>query len=277
MGDDEIVINQWLADDLHAKPGGLHRSELLFARIGAKLTEANYRFRIHSIVPLELPWAIAHACPSFLESKICGRHSRLGCGVPAGYRIRPKTTILEGTSRHTEGVSSRWRQVKDVGQSIRERNGHAFSDTYRHAHRTVLVHFQRRLLTTLKPEELGCASNRSGTGRLRPPTNHRISGQLFIGFSIFLVAAALLLMPSCFNSDWNNVHVEIGTLLALGSRQNGFADYFSSKRGAAFLGAAIGAVGGLGYAKNHDLGLTTLWKSAVANSSHAIPCEADFP
>ena len=52
MKNDEIVVNQWLADDLHVTPGDAVAVRYFVADSGSQLIERTNSFRVRSIVPL---------------------------------------------------------------------------------------------------------------------------------------------------------------------------------------------------------------------------------
>src|SRR2546428_6223903 len=76
--------------------------------------------------------------------------------------------------------------------------------------------FKDKLLATLKPEELGLRFEPVREQALNAAAQSQDFGQLFLGFSIFLVAAALLLMALLFQFALEQRAAEVGTLLALG-------------------------------------------------------------
>lgn len=49
LGDDEIVVSQWLADDLRVKPGDEIAVSYFLPESGANLTEATNLSHVHSI------------------------------------------------------------------------------------------------------------------------------------------------------------------------------------------------------------------------------------
>ncbi len=59
LAEDEIVLNQWLADDLQARPGDRVTLVYYDPESGARLVERTHSFRVHGVVPMELPWGIA--------------------------------------------------------------------------------------------------------------------------------------------------------------------------------------------------------------------------
>ena len=93
-------------------------------------------------------------------------------------------------------------------------------------------------------------------------------GGLFIGFSFFLIAAALLLMGLLFQFGLEQRAVEIGTLLALGFRPRQVRRLFLGEGALlALIGGIIGAAGGIFYARAMLHGLTTVWRGAVGTSA----------
>ena len=100
-------------------------------------------------------------------------------------------------------------------------------------------------------------------------------GQLFLGFSIFLVVAALLLMALLFQFGLEQRAAEVGTLLALGFTPKQVRRLFLREGAMLALGGGLlGALGGLAYAKAMLWGLATVWRSAVGASTlqfHATP------
>ena len=89
-------------------------------------------------------------------------------------------------------------------------------------------------------------------------------GGLFLGFSFFLIIAALLLMAMLFQFGLEQRAPEIGTLLALGFTPKQVRKLLLREGVAlAFLGGVLGAVGGIYFAKAMLHGLTTIWRDAV--------------
>jgi ABC-type antimicrobial peptide transport system permease subunit len=100
-------------------------------------------------------------------------------------------------------------------------------------------------------------------------------GGLFIGFSFFLILAALILMALLFQFGIEQRTNEIGALLALGFTPARVRHLLLGEGAViAFLGGVIGALGGVGYAQAMLYGLATLWRDAVGTSAlrfHATP------
>src|SRR6185437_6605124 len=93
-------------------------------------------------------------------------------------------------------------------------------------------------------------------------------GGLFIGFSFFLIIAALILMALLFQFGLEQRATETGTLLAVGWRAQQILRYILVEvLGIALVGAVLGVIGGLAYANAILYALKTIWHSAVGISA----------
>jgi putative ABC transport system permease protein len=90
LRDDEIVVSRWLADDLHVKPGDEIALSYFQPESGAKLEEGTNTFRVHSIVPMERPWADRTLMPDFPGIEKAESTSEWDAGFPLTYEIRKK-------------------------------------------------------------------------------------------------------------------------------------------------------------------------------------------
>src|SRR5215470_16742580 len=110
--------------------------------------------------------------------------------------------------------------------------------------------FQAALLGTLKPEELGLRFEPVREQALKAAEQSQDFGQLFLGFSFFLVVAALLLMALLFQFALEQRATETGTLLALGFTPRQVRRFLLSEGATlAFMGGLIGTLAGLCYAR----------------------------
>src|SRR5262249_11908383 len=126
----------------------------------------------------------------------------------------------------------------------------------------------RNLLANLDPSDVGLRFEPVREQALKAAEQSQDFGQLFLGFSIFLVVAALLLMALLFQFGLEQRISEIGELLALGFTVKQVRRLFM-KEGVvlALLGGTLGALGGIAYAKAMLWGLATIWRNAVGGSS----------
>jgi len=82
LRNDEIVVNQWLADDLRIKPGDEIALSYFLPESAAKLEEATNTFRVRSIVPMEVPWADRTLMPDFPGIEKAESTSEWDAGFP---------------------------------------------------------------------------------------------------------------------------------------------------------------------------------------------------
>ncbi len=126
---------------------------------------------------------------------------------------------------------------------------------------------EKKILANLKPEELGLRFEPVREQALKAAAESQDFGGLFLGFSFFVIGAALLLMALLFSLGLEQRAPEIGTLFALGFTPKQVRSLLLREGVAlAFLGGVIGALCGLAYAKAMLHGLTTIWRDAVGAS-----------
>lgn len=100
-------------------------------------------------------------------------------------------------------------------------------------------------------------------------------GLLFLGFSMFLIVAAMMLVGLLFRLGVELRMRELGLLLAVGwSRGQATTLLLAEGTGVALLGSSVGAACGLGYAWLMLAGLRTWWLSAIREpflQLHIVP------
>ena len=127
---------------------------------------------------------------------------------------------------------------------------------------------RKSLREKLDPASLGLAFQPVRAQALAASSQSQDFGQLFLGFSFFLIFAALILVALLFQFSLEQRITEIGTLLALGFRPKQIRHLLLLEGAViATVGGVIGVFGGIYYAKAMLLGLTTLWRDAVGTSA----------
>jgi len=335
MRDDEIVVNQWLADDLRVKPADEIALSYFLPESGTKLTEATNRFRVHGIAPMEMPWADRTLMPDFPGIEKAESTSDWDAGFPLTYKIRPKDedywknyrgtpkafiTLAAGQkmwgnrfgnltairfpvptndeSNLTPALSLRERELRSPnsantktddssaasGKSTDQRQlsprpaGEGQGEGERpdktnelETHHVVSYKqaLEKAILANLKPEELGLRFEPVREEALKAAEGSQDFGGLFLGFSFFVIAAALLLMALLFSLGLEQRAPEIGTLLALGFTLKQVRNLLLLREAVllSLLGGILGSFAGLIYAKAMLLGLATIWRDAVGAST----------
>ncbi len=127
---------------------------------------------------------------------------------------------------------------------------------------------ERRILANLDPAALGLRFESVREQALKAAAESQDFGGLFIGFSLFLIVAALILMALLFQFGLEQRSSEVGTLLALGFTPRRVRRLLLGEGAVlAFIGGLIGTLAGLAYARLMLLGLTTVWRDAVGGTT----------
>jgi putative ABC transport system permease protein len=269
LREDEIIINSWLADDLGAKVGDELTLKYFVIDEQRKLKEESRRLRISEIKPLESPdtsWTPPF--PGVSEAANCRDWDP---GIPVDTsRIRSKD---EDYWDEFHGTPKAFISLKTGQQMWQNRFGNLTSIRYPASHN--VAELERMLLAKLDPAQLGLAFQPVRDQALAAARESMDFGQLFIGFSLFLIAAALLLMAMLFVFNLEQRSEEAGLLLALGFRPAQVKRIFLLEGIAvAVIGTAAGVLAGVVYTKLTLYGLATVWRTAVNAASfqfHAQP------
>ena len=135
--------------------------------------------------------------------------------------------------------------------------------------------FATHLLESTKPALAGLSFAPVKAQGLAAATGATDFGQLFIGFSLFLIAAAALLVALLFRLGVDRRAPEMGLLLAVGFPLKAVRRRFV-REGllVAGLGGLLGLAGAVGYAALMMAGLRTWWQQAVGTSLLHLYVEA---
>ena len=264
MGDDEIMIDQWLADDLQARPGDALRLTYYVPGATHRLEEKQDQFRIHSVVPMEGMAADRTLMPDFPGIAQAEKTENWDAGFAIDLqRIRPKDEQY-------------WKQYRGTPKAFVTLNagrrmwGNRFGDVtaLRFAGGQASEQsIQQGLASALDPAAIGFVFQPLRERALAASGQAEDFGGLFLGFSFFLIAAALILLALLFQFGLEKRATEIGILLAVGWPPRLVRRLFLLEGLAiAMLGGVLGAAGGVLYARGILWGLATLWRSAVAGS-----------
>lgn len=271
MADDEVVINQWLASDLKAKPGDTVTVRYFISGPQRKLVEQTASFRVRSIVPIAGAAADRNLMPQFpgvADSENCRDWEP---GIPIDLK-----KIRDTDEKYWDaykGTPKAFITLK-AGQKIWEsRWGNLTAVRYPAA--TAPDAIASRIRTTLDPASVGLFFQPAREQALAASSQSMDFGGLFIGFSFFLIVAALLLMALLFAFEVERRAGEVGLLLALGIPAKRVRGFLLLEGGAlALVAAVIGGFTGVLYTQAVVRGLSTIWSGAVASSPlqyHADP------
>jgi ABC-type lipoprotein release transport system permease subunit len=254
LKDNEIALNTWLAEDLGAKVGD--EIALRYFVIGDRreLHEATAQFRVQRIIPLVRDETWMPAFPGLAEVHNCNDWQP---GIPIDHgRIRPKDEAYwdeyRGTPKAFVSLAA--------GQKL---FGNRFGNLT--ALRLPAREFSAtNLLARLDPAALGLAFVPVRAAALAASGQALDFGQLFIGFSFFLIIAALLLTALLFAFNLEQRNAEVGLLRALGWRSGQIRRLLVGEGFVlATLGTLLGLALGVLYTRLTLLGLATIWSGAT--------------
>lgn len=263
LGAEEIVVTQWLADDLGLAPGGSLSLTYYSMGLGRQLREDTATFKVRSIVPMDHPDVDRSWTPDFPGLFDVEDIDGWEPGIPIDksrvrpqdekywddYRTTPKAFVsLEAARRLWENRFGDATGVRFVaGES---RDPEALSKALRE--KLTLADLSLPVRDLAGEAKAGVADSFD-------------FGQLFAYMSFFLIVAALLLTGLVFVFGVEQRASQIGLLLATGWRASQVRRLFLTE--AAIL-AVIGATLGLGvgwlYTKLALWGMSGAWRSAAA-------------
>ena len=269
LQDDEVVVNEWLAQDLRVKVGD--SVEMTYYRVdaGSRLTEHSQYFRIRQVVPMTGVHADRTLMPEFPGLAKAESTRDWDAGFELVHTVRDED----------EAYWKRWRGTPKAFVSLRTGQrlwANRFGDLTAVrwipnagiATPTVVEALTRDLNhRLLKPGDVGLVWRPIGLAAQRGATGGQDFGGLFIGFSFFLIVSALLLTAMLFRFALDHRGPEIGILLALGwTHRRVQRLLFLEGLVLSGIGAGIGALVGVAYARGILWGLSTLWRDAVAGA-----------
>ncbi|MGB2829322.1 MAG: ABC transporter permease, partial [Phycisphaerae bacterium] len=274
MKDDEILVNAWLAEDLGAKPGD--SLEMTYYVVGPGRTVRTAgpdRFRVRAVFPTEPPEADRTLMPRFpglADKKNCRDWEQQD--LIDTRKIRPKDETYWDDHRGTPKAivtlaagqqmwANRFGDLTAIRWAASPRGEKAIAD---------------RIRERLEPSAAGLFFRPVRAEALAASDQALDFGQLFLGLSMFLLVAALILMGLLFSLGVEQRSEEVGTLLALGFPPRRVRRLLLAE-GAVL--AAVGALVGLGlgvwYTRAVLVALSTVWSGAVGGTPsltyHAEP------
>ncbi|MBL9128546.1 MAG: ABC transporter permease, partial [Verrucomicrobiales bacterium] len=268
LRDDEIVVNTWLAADLGVRDGDRLEMTYYDPEAGARLVEKTNVFTIRGVVPVKGVHADRTLMPEFPGLSKAESTKDWDAGFPLVHAIRDQDEAYWKTYRGTPKAfvtpaAGRAMWANRFGSLTAVRYplpAGTFASGYRK-----LV--EANLLANLAPGDVGLSFRAVRSEAMRAAASGQDFGGLFVGFSFFLVIAALLLMSLLFRFGLEQRLPEVGTLLAVGfPRRLVRRLWWGEASGLAAVGGVLGVAGGLGYAWAMMRGLGTIWRDAVAGT-----------
>ncbi|MEN6426291.1 MAG: ABC transporter permease [Phycisphaerales bacterium] len=261
---DEIVINQWLADDLGARVGDSIDITYFVMGVARTLREKQGRFKVVKIVPLEGAARDPSLMPAFPGLADVDNCRDWKPGIPVDLdKIRPKDEQYWDEHRGTPKAFI----TLESGQSL-WRNRYGGLTAVRYPWRDGLDQQVAHYLTAqIDPATVGLFFQSVRERGLRAGREGTDFGQLFLGLSMFLIGSAVILIGLLFVFGVESRGQQIGLLLAVGWSAKRVKQLLLTEGGIiALLGAVAGVGAGLLYTRIMLFGLSSFWSGAVAGA-----------
>ncbi len=273
LGDDEILLNEWAATDLAAKPGDAVRLAYYAADAQGQLNTAEHTFKLAGVVTLTGAAADPTLTPEYPGISDAKTMADWDPPFPVDLKhVRPKDEAYWNERRATPKAfvslatgqrlwSSRFGNLTAIRLAPAGSAGvpPAEADL-----RKTAALFEKKLLASLTPDQLGLQFQPVKEQGLRSAAGATDFGQLFFGFSFFLIVSAAMLVALLFRLGVERRAKEIGILLATGFPVRVVRRLLLLEACAvAVAGGALGVPGAVAYGALMIAGLRTWWLPAV--------------
>jgi ABC-type antimicrobial peptide transport system permease subunit len=266
LADNQIVLNQWTAEQLEAKQGGV--LELAYYRrdsAGELRVVRSPPMSLAEIIPMSGVGADPALRPGY--KGLTDAASVADWNPPQGVEI-DKSKV----SKADEAYWTQYRAAPKlfVGLATARRLwGSAFGDvTSLRLPAGRADEFATKLRDKIDPAAMGLALQPVRARQLAAASGGTDFAMLFVAFSFFLIVAAVLLVAMLFRLNIEQRARQVGLLAAVG---------FSPRRlrlialaegmTLAMLGGLVGLTGAIGYTWLMVAGLRTWWKGAVGTTA----------
>jgi putative ABC transport system permease protein len=274
LQDDEIALNSWAADDLAAqgvtlKPGDAIEIQYFEPEsTHGKVTETKHTFRLKDIVQLEGAADDRNFTPEV--KGVTDEASIADWNPPFPYypdRVRstPPNNQDEQYWQKYRATPKAFVNLAQGRQLWASRFGNTSSIRIPPREGITEQSLSDALLKEITPKDLGFTFLPIKQMSLQAAAGTTPFAVLFLGFSMFIIAAALMLVLLLFRLSVDARAAEIGIVLAVGL-QRSKARRMLLLEGAlvAAIGALFGVIVGVGYAWLMLAGLKTWWLGAIS-------------
>jgi putative ABC transport system permease protein len=265
FGDDEIVLVDWRDSPLKVKPGDSVTLDFFKPEVEGKVEDDRATFRLKRIIPLDGAAADPDLVPEF--PGITNKLSLRNWDPPFPY---------DGT-RVKDADEKYWRMYKTTPKAYVTLNaarrlwGSRFGDTtsVRLSPRsstpaTALAEIQTELLKELDPAKAGLTFEPIRERLMAAGKGSTDFGMLFVAFSFFLIASALLLVAMLFRLNLERRAKEVGLLRSAGFSIPRLRRLLLTE---GLILAAVGSAVGLALAPAYASAMLDLFKSLWPSGS----------
>jgi len=265
MKDDQIVINQWLADDLHADVGDALTLTYYEPSGRQPLEQTQQSFRICRVIPLKgiaADSSLMPDLPGLSDSENC---SEWDPSLPIDLDlIRDKDETYWDNYRGTPKAFV----TLAAGQAMWENTYGDLTSVRFQVRSSERDGLAEKLRENIDPASLGLSVIPVREMGMQAMGGGTDFGQLFLGLSMFLIFSGILLTWLLFVFSVEGRKNQTGMLLAIGFPLKRIKNlYLLEGLFIALLGALGGTLGALGYTRLLIWGLSNAWQGAVGGMS----------
>ena len=266
MKDDEILVNRWLADQLSLREGdGVRVAYYEFTAWG-RFVETSRVFKVNGIVGMEALKQERELAPRFPGLTDAGRCADWDIGMP-----------LDAGKMEDKANEAYWDAYRDTPKAIvtlkagqamwSNRFGNLTAIRFK-GDASCLPAIEATLRQRLDPPELGFAFSPVRQIALKAAGQALDFGQLFLGMSLFVIVAALMMTALLFSFSIQQRSRETGILLAVGYTP-ARVRWLLIREGlwVAGAGGLLGAGMGTLYTRALIWALSHPWRGAVASTA----------
>ncbi len=267
---DEILLNEWAADDLHTRPGDHIRLSYYVMGSFGQLRTQEATFILRGVVRMQGLADDPGLTPEYEGVTDATHVSDWDPPFPIDFdRVRRKDEAYWDEYRATPKAFVALQTGQELWAADSERFGRLSQIRLEPIAGKDLAAtasaFERELLRRVRPENMGLAFEPVRAQAITASQGSTDFSMLFMGFSIFLILAAAMLVALVFRLGVERRSSEIGMLLAVGFRPRSVT-FILLVEGAvlAGIGSAAGLVGAAAYARLLLEGLQSWWSDAAS-------------
>jgi putative ABC transport system permease protein len=277
LGDEEILVNEWVAEDLAVVPGDSVTLSYYIVGPDEQLQTRHTRLEVSGVVAMTGLGADRGLTPDYPGIQGARNMGEWSTPFPVDLnRIRERDEVYweqhGATPKAFVGTvagARMWSNRFGGMTSLR------FAAAVGLDLATTATRFEQALLQQLQPQQAGFVFQPVREQGLKAAAGATDFSMLFIGFSLFIITAALLLVVLLFRLGVEERLRELGLLMAVGFTVAAVRRRFLLEGVAlALVGGIIGTAGALGYGWAMLAGLRYLWQEAVGTSDLQLHVEA---
>lgn len=257
-----VVISSWLAEDQSLKVGDKLDLRYFVMGLGRNLTEKTTSFTVSGILPMTDPRLTKAWTPDFPGVSDVDNCRDWNTGMPMDTKaIRDKDEKYWQDHRSTPKAFMELAKGQELwGNRFGKLTGIRFADSGQDE-----AQLKQEIASMLKLSDIGLSVRDFKADADAAAKGSVDFGGLFVGLSLFLIAAALVFAALLFVFMIERRASQVGLLMAVGWTAKQVRRALLGEAGViALVGSGLGLIGGVFYTKAALAGLNGVWGGATA-------------